>query len=54
MARYECVICGFRYDEEPGRAEQDIAPDTPWEELPADWCCPDCGGRREEFIRLEN
>ena len=28
--RYECVICGFIYDEAEGLPEDDIAPGTRW------------------------
>ncbi|HHU81325.1 MAG TPA: rubredoxin [Acholeplasmataceae bacterium] len=30
-----------------------IEPGTPFEELPDDWACPDCGVGKEEFTRLE-
>ena len=41
--KYECVICGFIYDEAEGLPDDGIAPGTRWEDIPEDWECPDCG-----------
>ena len=43
MQKYECIACGYIYDPEKGDPTQDIAPGTAYEDLPADWVCPDCG-----------
>lgn len=45
MARYECSVCGFIYDEEKEGKK--------WEELPGDWVCPVCGADQSSFRRLE-
>ncbi len=45
MARYECTVCGYVYDEH----EEGVA----WDALPADWSCPTCGVGKSDFIRLE-
>ena len=34
--KYECVICGFIYDEAEGLPDDGIAPGTRWEDLPED------------------
>ena len=47
--KYECVICGFIYDEEKGLPEEGIAPGTKWEEVPDDWECPECGVSKYDF-----
>jgi rubredoxin len=47
--KYECVICGFTYDEEKGLPEQGIAPGTKWEDVPDDWECPECGVSKYDF-----
>ncbi len=47
--RYECVICGFIYDEAKGLPEKGIAPGTRWEDLPEDFECPDCACKKEFF-----
>lgn len=52
MDKYECTVCGYVYDPEAGDPEADVAPGTPFEELPDGWTCPLCGAGREEFKRL--
>lgn len=47
--KYECVICGFIYDEAEGLPDDGIPPGTRWEEIPEDWECPDCGISKSEF-----
>jgi rubredoxin len=48
-----CLVCGFVYDEEAGLPDEGIAPGTRWEDLPADWTCPECGARKEDFEMVE-
>lgn len=49
MNKYFCVICGFIYDEALGLPDEGIAPGTRFEDLPLNWCCPDCSARKEDF-----
>src|SRR5579859_1521875 len=49
MNIWECVICGFRYDESLGLPEAGIAAGTKWEDVPDDWLCPDCGTGKQDF-----
>ncbi|MDB5855320.1 MAG: rubA1 [Herminiimonas sp.] len=49
MNRYESIVCGFVYDETVGIPDDGIAPGTKWEDIPADWTCPDCGTAKEDF-----
>lgn len=51
--KYECVICGFIYDEAEGLAADGIAPGTLWADIPDDWECPDCGISKTDFDLLE-
>ena len=44
-----CVVCGFIYDEAAGLPEEGIAPGTRWEDIPADWQCPECGVAKADF-----
>ena len=44
-----CLICGWIYDEAAGAPEHGIAPGTPWEQVPMNWTCPECGARKEDF-----
>ena len=53
MKKYMCLICGFIYDEALGIPEDNIAPETPWENVPINWTCPDCGARKEDFEMVE-
>ena len=47
------MICGFIYDEVEGLEEEGIAPGTRWEDVSADWVCPDCGATKEDFEMAE-
>lgn len=51
MEKYVCDVCGYVYDPADGDPTQDIAPGTAWEDLPADWVCPDCGVGKEDFSK---
>ncbi|MDE1996399.1 MAG: rubredoxin [Rhizobiaceae bacterium] len=46
---WECVLCGFRYDEAVGDPDGGVAAGTRWEDVPDDWVCPECGARKSEF-----
>ena len=49
MKTYLCIICGFIYDEAKGMPEDGIAPGTLWDDVPADWVCPDCAAGKDSF-----
>jgi rubredoxin len=53
MKSYMCVICGFVYEEEKGRPEEGIAPGTPWDDVPENWKCPECGATKSDFEMVE-
>jgi glutamate synthase domain-containing protein 2/rubredoxin len=42
MARYQCGLCSYIYDE--------AKEGTPWDEVPDDWVCPVCGSPKSEFV----
>ena len=48
-----CIICGWVYDEAAGLPEDGIAPGTRWEDIPADWRCPECDVGKEDFAMVE-
>jgi rubredoxin len=52
MQKWECSVCGYIYDPEIGDVDSGIDPGTSFENLPADWICPDCGASKEEFDAL--
>lgn len=46
--KYGCP-CGYVYDPVLGDPENGIAPGTAWEDVPADFKCPECGIEKEMF-----
>jgi rubredoxin len=41
--KYICIVCGHEHDEElEGR----------WDELPADFLCPECGCGKDEYYEF--
>ena len=50
-----CLICGWIYDQSVGDPDSGIAPGTPWDDIPDDWACPECGVTKDEFemVRLQ-
>lgn len=46
---HACLLCDWRYDPALGDPERGIPPGTAWDELPADWACPECGADRSAF-----
>ena len=51
--RWECIVCGWNYDEEKGHKDDGIEPYTRWEDIPDDWVCPECGVGKEDFDMVE-
>lgn len=51
-AKYQCGPCGYIYDPEKGDPDSGIAPGTPFEALPTDWCCPVCGVSKDMFNKI--
>jgi alkane 1-monooxygenase len=52
-AAYRCPVCDYVYDEAKGDARQGFPAGTRWEQIPDDWCCPDCAVREKpDFARL--
>lgn len=49
MQKYLCTICNYIYDPATGDLTQGVAPGTAFEDLPADWVCPECGAGQEMF-----
>ena len=50
---YECQPCGWVYNVFEGYPEGGIAPDTEWEEIPDDFCCPECGSPKSDFMAFD-
>ena len=47
--QHVCIVCGFTYDPVKGAPEHGIAPGTPFEDIPEDFLCPDCGVDKADF-----
>ncbi|GMG86479.1 FAD-dependent oxidoreductase [Biformimicrobium ophioploci] len=50
---WECLVCGWIYDESKGWPDDGIPPGTRWEDIPDDWSCPECGVGKEDFEMIE-
>jgi rubredoxin len=53
IKKWQCIICGFVYDESAGWPEDGIPAGTAWEDVPEDWLCPDCGTGKADFEMME-
>ena len=52
MPKYKCTVCGYIYDPALGAPDDNIAPGTPFTEIPDDWVCPICGVNKSEFEKI--
>jgi rubredoxin len=52
MAKWECLVCGYIYDPAVGDPDGNIAPGTAFEDIPADWVCPECGAAKDMFEKM--
>ena len=51
--KYECDVCGWIYDPAMGVPDEGIEPGTPFDDLPDDFTCPECGASKDEFSPVE-
>ncbi|GJL99791.1 MAG: hypothetical protein DHS20C07_14710 [Methyloligella sp.] len=52
--RLECKICWHIYDPKEGDDYWQIPAGTPFAKLPDHWTCPNCDGKREEFMVVKD
>lgn len=52
MEKWECTVCGYIYDPEKGDPDNEVAPGTPFEQIPDSWVCPECGAAKSDFQKL--
>ena len=50
---WQCVLCGFVYDEAEGLPAEGIPPGTRWADVPDDWVCPVCSAPKADFEMVE-
>ncbi|MFC3865198.1 rubredoxin [Alcaligenes aquatilis] len=48
-----CLVCGWVYSEAEGDPNSGIAPGTPWDAIPQNWVCPECGVGKNDFTVIE-
>ncbi len=53
MKTWQCLVCGFIYEEEKGWPEDGIPAGTRWVDVPANWSCPECGMTKAQFEMVE-
>lgn len=53
MRQWQCIVCGFIYDEAKGLPEEGIAPGTSWDDIPDDWECPECSVGKDDFEMVQ-
>ncbi|BAU63968.1 putative rubredoxin [Stanieria sp. NIES-3757] len=53
MQKYQCTACQYIYDPEQGDPDSDIPPGTPFEDIPDDWYCPQCGVDKSMFEPID-
>ncbi len=51
-AKLECKICWYTYDPAKGDDYSQVAPGTPFSQLPSHWSCPECDGKKIDFMLL--
>ncbi|MCG8431566.1 MAG: rubredoxin [Candidatus Omnitrophica bacterium] len=52
MDKYRCKVCGYIYDPAVGDPASAVAAGTKFDDLPADWTCPDCGVGKDQFEKI--
>jgi rubredoxin len=53
MKSWQCIVCGFTYDEAKGLPSEGIPPGTAWADVPDNWECPDCGVSKSDFEMVQ-
>ena len=54
MKHYACPACSYVYDPDEGDLDALVAMGTPFEDLPDDWECPECGAAKDLFEPVES
>ncbi len=50
---WQCILCGFIYEEAAGMPQDGIAPGTRWADVPSTWICPECSATKADFEMIE-
>jgi alkane 1-monooxygenase len=50
----KCPGCEYVYEVAAGDEHEGFAAGTAWNDIPDDWCCPDCGVREKvDFVPVD-
>jgi rubredoxin len=52
MEKWECLVCGYIYDQARGDPDNGVAPGTKFEDIPDSWVCPECGVTKDNFKKI--
>lgn len=50
---WRCTVCGWVYSPAEGAPDWGAPASTPFEDLPYDWHCPDCGAKKDDFEPID-
>lgn len=53
MKKYVCDVCGYVYDPAVGDPDNGVSAGTPFDKLPDEWVCPECGAGKSEFSPMD-
>ena len=53
MQKWVCLGCDYIYDPVLGDPDSGVAPGTPFENIPEEWSCPECGLTKDMFEPYE-
>ena len=53
LKTWQCIVCGFIYEEAKGDPDHGIAAGTAWADVPDSWSCPECGVAKSDFEMVE-
>ena len=53
MQEWQCLACSYIYDPAVGDPDSGIPPGTPFEAIPDDWVCPECGVGKNMFEEIK-
>ncbi|AVM43615.1 rubredoxin [Victivallaceae bacterium BBE-744-WT-12] len=53
MKKYVCDVCGYVYDPAVGDPDNGVPAGTPFDKLPDEWVCPECGAGKSEFSPMD-
>ncbi len=53
MKKWQCIVCGWIYDEAEGYEDEGVAAGTTWDDVDEDFICPECGVGKADFEMIE-